>query len=90
MNFVLIFMNWSVIYHYSYSRVTVFTLCVTLFYERVEVLVTLTADVGRILARLHQVQPKGNISFLTAVRVAHVSASVILCQCQLADGQSLC
>ena len=83
-------MNCSVIYHDNYSRVTVFTLCLTLFYERVEVLVTLTADVGRILARLHQVQPKGNISFLTAVRVAHVSASVILCQCQLADGQSLC
>lgn len=36
---------------------------------------TLTSDVGRILARLHQVQPKGNISFLTAVRVAHVSCS---------------
>ena len=37
-----------------------------------EVLVTLTTDVGRILARLHQVQPKGVISFITAVRVAHV------------------
>ena len=37
-----------------------------------EVLVTLTSDVGRILARLHQLQPSGNINFLTAVRVAHV------------------
>ncbi|XP_076434759.1 26S proteasome non-ATPase regulatory subunit 4-like isoform X2 [Babylonia areolata] len=39
----------------------------------VEVLVTLTTDVGRILARLHQVQPKGNISFLNGVRVAHLA-----------------
>ncbi|KAL8613304.1 hypothetical protein ACOMHN_052544 [Nucella lapillus] len=39
----------------------------------VEVLVTLTADVGRILACLHQVQPRGNISFLNAVRVAHLA-----------------
>jgi len=38
-----------------------------------EVLVTLTSDVGRILARLHQVQPSGNINFLTAVRVAHLA-----------------
>ncbi|KAK7481255.1 hypothetical protein BaRGS_00027515 [Batillaria attramentaria] len=41
--------------------------------SHVEVLVTLTSDVGRILARLHQVQPKGDISFLTAVRVAHLA-----------------
>ena len=47
------------------------------YVDRVEVLVTLTTDVGRILARLHQVQPRGNISFLSAVRVAHVS----LCFC---------
>ncbi|XP_041368363.1 26S proteasome non-ATPase regulatory subunit 4-like [Gigantopelta aegis] len=39
----------------------------------VEVLVTLTTDVGRILARLHQLQPKGVISFITAVRVAHLA-----------------
>uniref|UniRef100_A0A0B7AMZ2 26S proteasome non-ATPase regulatory subunit 4 n=1 Tax=Arion vulgaris TaxID=1028688 RepID=A0A0B7AMZ2_9EUPU len=38
-----------------------------------EVLVTLTSDVGRILARLHQVQPSGEINFLTAVRVAHLA-----------------
>jgi hypothetical protein len=38
--------------------------------------VTLTSDVGRILARLHQVQPKGDISFLTAVKVAHVSIAL--------------
>ena len=40
-----------------------------------EVLVTLTTDVGRILARLHQVQPGGDINFLTAIRVAHVRCS---------------
>ncbi|XP_067656637.1 26S proteasome non-ATPase regulatory subunit 4-like [Haliotis asinina] len=39
----------------------------------VEVLVTLTTDVGRILASLHQVQPRGNITFITAVRVAHLA-----------------
>ncbi|KAK6185728.1 hypothetical protein SNE40_007897 [Patella caerulea] len=38
-----------------------------------EVLVTPTTDVGRILARLHEVGPKGNISFVTAVRVAHLA-----------------
>ncbi|CAG5134837.1 unnamed protein product [Candidula unifasciata] len=38
-----------------------------------EVLVTLTSDVGRILARLHQVQPQGQINFVTAVRVAHLA-----------------
>jgi len=38
-----------------------------------EVLVTLTTDVGRILARLHQVQPGGDINFLTAIRVAHLA-----------------
>ncbi|KAK7109919.1 hypothetical protein V1264_013875 [Littorina saxatilis] len=41
--------------------------------SHVEVLVTLTADVGRVLARLHQVQPRGDISFITAVRVAHLA-----------------
>ncbi|CAL1548559.1 unnamed protein product [Lymnaea stagnalis] len=38
-----------------------------------EVLVTLTTDVGRILAKLHQVQPSGEINFMTAVRVAHLA-----------------
>ncbi|XP_059141060.1 26S proteasome non-ATPase regulatory subunit 4-like [Physella acuta] len=38
-----------------------------------EVLVTLTSDVGRILAKLHQVQPCGEINFMTAVRVAHLA-----------------
>lgn len=38
-----------------------------------KVLVTLTSETGRILAALNQVQPKGNISFITAVRVAHLS-----------------
>jgi len=38
-----------------------------------EVLATLTSDVGRILGKLHQLQPSGNINFLTAVRVAHLA-----------------
>ncbi|XP_077501585.1 regulatory particle non-ATPase 10 isoform X2 [Amblyomma americanum] len=37
-----------------------------------EVLATLTTDVGRLLSKLHQVQPKGDINFLTAIRIAHL------------------
>ena len=44
-----------------------------LFLISVKVLVTLTTDVGRILSKLHQVQPNGYIKFGTAIRVAHVS-----------------
>lgn len=39
----------------------------------VEVLVTLTTDAGRVLSKLHQVQPKGNIKFGTAMKVAHLA-----------------
>ena len=38
-----------------------------------EVLTTLTPDTGRILSKLHAVQPCGNICFCTGIRVAHVS-----------------
>ncbi|KAL4231667.1 26S proteasome non-ATPase regulatory subunit 4 [Mactra antiquata] len=41
--------------------------------SNVEVLTTLTSDVGRILSKLHQVQPKGLIRFCTAVKVAHLA-----------------
>lgn len=41
--------------------------------SNVEVLTTLTADVGRILSKLHQVQPKGEIKFCTGVKVAHLA-----------------
>ncbi|CAH3124152.1 unnamed protein product [Porites lobata] len=37
-----------------------------------EVLVTLTPDVGKILSSLHRVQFKGAINFLTAVKIAHL------------------
>jgi len=40
---------------------------------RTEVLVTLTTDVGKLLSKLNQVRPKGNISFVSAIRIAHVS-----------------
>ncbi|KAJ8874288.1 hypothetical protein PR048_025134 [Dryococelus australis] len=39
----------------------------------VEVLATLTSDVGRILSKLHQVQPNGNINLLTGIRIAHLA-----------------
>lgn len=37
-----------------------------------EVLVTLTTDVGKVLAKLHQIQPKGTINFVSAIRIAHL------------------
>lgn len=39
----------------------------------VEVLATLTSDVGRILSKLHRVQPKGDINLLTGIRIAHLA-----------------
>ncbi|KAI1305933.1 26S proteasome non-ATPase regulatory subunit 4 [Halotydeus destructor] len=38
-----------------------------------EVLSTLTTDVGRILSKLHQVQPNGDLDFLTSIRIAHLA-----------------
>uniref|UniRef100_A0A3P9Q628 26S proteasome non-ATPase regulatory subunit 4 n=1 Tax=Poecilia reticulata TaxID=8081 RepID=A0A3P9Q628_POERE len=38
-----------------------------------EVLTTLTSDSGRILSKLHTVQPRGRISFCTGIRVAHLA-----------------
>jgi hypothetical protein len=43
------------------------------FFYSVEVLATLTSDVGRILSKLHRVQPQGTINLLTGIRIAHVS-----------------
>ncbi|CAG5090813.1 Similar to Rpn10: 26S proteasome non-ATPase regulatory subunit 4 (Drosophila melanogaster) [Cotesia congregata] len=39
----------------------------------VEVLATLTSDVGRILSKLHQVQPNGNLNIITGIRIAHLA-----------------
>ncbi|CAL1285281.1 unnamed protein product [Larinioides sclopetarius] len=41
--------------------------------NRPEVLTTLTTDVGKLLSKLHQVQPKGYISLCTGIRVAHLA-----------------
>ncbi|CAC5406298.1 PSMD4 [Mytilus coruscus] len=41
--------------------------------SHVEVLVTLTTDAGRVLSKLHQVQPMGEIKFGTALKVAHLA-----------------
>ncbi|XP_068142345.1 26S proteasome non-ATPase regulatory subunit 4 [Drosophila tropicalis] len=38
----------------------------------VEVLATLTTDVGRIFSKLHLIQPKGDINLLTGIRIAHL------------------
>lgn len=47
-------------------------LVIILSYFSARVLATLTADVGRILSKLHQVQPNGDINFSTGIRIAHV------------------
>lgn len=39
---------------------------------KTEVLVTLTTDVGKLLSKLNQVRPKGNINFVSAIRIAHL------------------
>ena len=41
-------------------------------FVRTEVLVTLTTDVGKLLSKLNQVRPKGNVNFVSAIRIAHV------------------
>uniref|UniRef100_A0A8C5F4F5 26S proteasome non-ATPase regulatory subunit 4 n=1 Tax=Gadus morhua TaxID=8049 RepID=A0A8C5F4F5_GADMO len=41
--------------------------------DNCEVLTTLTPDTGRILSKLHAVQPRGNICFCTGIRVAHLA-----------------
>ncbi|XP_022086681.1 26S proteasome non-ATPase regulatory subunit 4-like isoform X2 [Acanthaster planci] len=41
--------------------------------SNVKVLVTLSSDVGRILASLHQTQPNGDLTFITGIRVAHLA-----------------
>jgi len=41
--------------------------------KRIEVLNTLTSEAGRIMAKLHQVEPAGEVSFSSAVRVAHLA-----------------
>lgn len=38
----------------------------------VEVLATLTSDVGKIFTKMHTVQPKGDINLLTGIRIAHL------------------
>jgi len=38
-----------------------------------QVLATLTSDPGKILTKLHQVQPGGNINFISGIRIAHLA-----------------
>ena len=39
----------------------------------VEVLATMTSDVGRIFSKKHLIQPKGDIDLLTGIRIAHLA-----------------
>lgn len=43
-----------------------------LLFSTVEVLATLTGDVGRIMSKMHLVQPNGNVNLVTGIRIAHV------------------
>ncbi|XP_037091945.1 26S proteasome non-ATPase regulatory subunit 4-like [Pollicipes pollicipes] len=38
-----------------------------------QVLTTLTTDAGRVLSKLHEVQPNGDSNFLTSMRIAHLA-----------------
>lgn len=51
-------------------------------FSTVEVLATLTSDVGRIFSKMHLVQPKGEINLLTGVRIAHVSNVIFKVKCR--------
>ena len=51
----------------------VFYIIAVLTFYSTKVLATLTTDAGRILSKLHQVQPEGSIILLTGVRIAHVN-----------------
>jgi hypothetical protein len=55
------------------DQISLQTTKILFLFHSVEVLATLTSDVGRILSKLHQVQPQGNINLLTGIRIAHVS-----------------
>jgi hypothetical protein len=43
------------------------------YFSTVEVLVTLTGDVGRVMSKMHLVQPKGQVNLVTGIRIAHVN-----------------
>ena len=38
-----------------------------------QVLATMTMDVGRIMSKLHHVQPEGYINFMTGIKIAHLA-----------------
>lgn len=44
----------------------------TMANSTVEVLATLTTDVGRIMSKMHLVQPQGNVNLITGIRIAHL------------------
>lgn len=48
------------------------------YFSTVEVLVTLTGDVGRVMSKMHLVQPKGQVNLVTGIRIAHVRCNKIL------------
>lgn len=59
------------------SGSNIVTFCHFFVNDSVKVLVTMTSEVERILATLHQVHPEGSLNFLTGIKVAHVSIQVL-------------
>lgn len=55
----------------------------SIFFSTVEVLATLTGDVGRIMSKMHLVQPNGNVNLVTGIRIAHVSRDKLLLYCEI-------
>lgn len=43
-----------------------------------QVHVTLTTDQNKIFKALQPLEPKGNVNFVTAIRIAHVSSTFLL------------
>lgn len=41
------------------------------------VLVTLTTDTGKVLAKLHAVTPRGKIKFVQGIKIAHVRLQIL-------------
>jgi 26S proteasome regulatory subunit N10 len=54
--------------------------------SELNVLVTLTTDSGKMLAKLHAVQPMGEINFIQGIKIAHVSKGDAELGCPMSSG----
>ena len=58
-----------------YFSLNLYLFCIC--FASLEVLVTLTTDVGKVLSTLHSVKPKGAINIITGIKIAHVSCTIM-------------